>query len=94
MVRNQLFSIFIIFSDRGSTALYVSVQNGYSEIVAELLNQHANPHVVFFNNQKKRRPIDIARENGYKEIEKVLKDYMDEKVYEKAMKGRAKASHS
>lgn len=74
--------------------MYVSVQNGYAEIVSELLHQHANPHVVFFNNQKRRRPIDIAREYGYTEIEKVLKEYMDDKVYEKAMKARNKTSHS
>jgi hypothetical protein len=53
------------------------------------LKRHANPYVVFFNNQKKRRPIDIAKENGYKEIEKVLKEYMEEKVYEKSMKAKA-----
>lgn len=62
---------------RGSTALYVSAQNGHLEIVKELLKNNANPDTVFDNSHRKRKPIDIARENGHKQIEKVLAKYMN-----------------
>ena len=69
----NFFFVILSFSDRGSTPLYVSAQNGHTDVVKELLNNFPNPHIVFDNNHKRRRPIDIARENGHRDIELILK---------------------
>lgn len=62
---------------RGSTPLFVASQNGHYEIVKELIKRGVNPETVFDNGHRKRRAIDIARENGHKQIEKLLAKYME-----------------
>ena len=55
--------------------MYVSAQNGHFEVVVELTNRGANPSVEFDNGTKKRKPVDVARENGHTTIVEHLETY-------------------
>jgi ankyrin repeat protein len=65
--------LILIYSSKGSTALYVAAQNGHSDVVKALVKAYANPDIEYRTDSKARRPVDIAKESGYKEIERFLK---------------------
>lgn len=58
---------------KGSTALYVAAQNGHFDVVKALVRAYANPDCEYRTESKARRPVDIAKESGFKEIERYLK---------------------
>ena len=62
------------FSPKGSTPLFVACQAGHLEVVRVLLRAYANPEAQMDQGGMKKRPIDAAREGGFKEIEKYLQN--------------------
>ncbi len=56
-------------TENGGTALYQAARNGYSDIVAYLLNKGADPNIT---NNSNVTPLFIAVSNGHEEVVKLL----------------------
>ena len=56
-------------TENGGTALYQAARNGYSDIVAYLLNKGADPNIT---NNSNVTPLIAAASNGHEEVVKLL----------------------
>ena len=56
-------------TENGGTALYQAARNGYSDIVAYLLNKGADPNIA---NNSNVTPLIAAASNGHEEVVKLL----------------------
>ena len=56
-------------TENGGTALYQAARNGYSDIVAYLLNKGADPNIA---NNSNVTPLNAAASNGHEEVVKLL----------------------